>query len=168
MSQIAVIYTGGTFDKSYNPKDGSLHFQESFLPQLLTQSRLSQEIQLYPMPMIDSLEMDESYRQALVDQIDLIAEDRILIIHGTDTAVETALYIENTFSDHSKKIVLTGAMVPSRFQNSDALFNLGASFQWLNSVNEYGVWLCFHGKSFSPKDCFKDLKSLQFKEKGPQ
>lgn len=43
---------------------------------------------------IDSLYMEDSYRDTIVDTCKNSSQDRILITHGTDTLVETAQYLE--------------------------------------------------------------------------
>ena len=56
--------------------------------------------------------------------------------------METANYINNEVSD--KKIVLTGAMLPERFTNSDAPVNLGIALGCIDFI-ENGVYVAMHG-----------------------
>ena len=38
-NSIQIFITGGTFDKSYNYKDGELYFEKTHLPEMLKRSR---------------------------------------------------------------------------------------------------------------------------------
>ena len=60
-----------------------------------------------------------------------------------------------------KTIVLTGAMQPARFRNTDAIFNLGyaiAAAQHLPS----GVYLAMNGQIFTPDAVQKNRAAVQF------
>ena len=48
----------------------------------------------------------------------------ILITHGTDTIVDTAIYLNQL---KNKTIVLTGSLKPALFIDNDAIFNIGCS-----------------------------------------
>ena len=63
----------------------------------------------------------------------------------------------------NKTIVLTGSMVPYKYEDSDALFNLGSS---INSVQllPAGVYICMHGKVFGAENVKKDAKKMEFVE----
>ena len=54
--------------------------------------------------------------------------------------VETATYL----SGFNRTIVITGAMKPERFSNSDASINLGAAIAACQTLNE-GSYLVMHG-----------------------
>ena len=51
----------------------------------------------------------------------------IVITHGTDTMVETGLYLQKAFPALQIPVVLTGAMTPLGFEGSDGLQNLTES-----------------------------------------
>ena len=53
---------------------------------------------------------------------------KFIITHGTDTMIETAQFLSDI---KNKTIVLTGAMKPERFYNSDASINLGVGHRCL-------------------------------------
>ena len=55
---------------------------------------------------------------------------------------ETAKYLANNIDN--KLIVLTGAMRPERFTNSDAEINLGAAIATANLIDS-GVYIAMHG-----------------------
>ena len=51
----------------------------------------------------------------------------IVITHGTDSMVDTALYLQRVLEARAIPIVLTGAMTPLGFEGSDGLQNLTES-----------------------------------------
>ena len=68
--------------------------------------------------------------------------NKIIITHGTDTMMDTARYIAERVS--GKLIVITGAMRPERFSNTDAAINLGSAIATANILDE-GVYIAMHG-----------------------
>jgi len=77
------------------------------------------EVDITTLMMKDSLEMTDEDRKIILGNCKKIAEDKILITHGTDTMVETAKVLANSIKD--KTIVLTGAMIPYKYGSSDGL-----------------------------------------------
>ncbi len=120
---LRIIATGGTFDKQYDPLTGQLVFGESAIPSALARARITVPWQFEALMAIDSLDMLDSHRQQILAACERSAETRIVIVHGTDTLRETAEVLGQ--AQLPKTIVLTGAMVPYRIDQSDALFNLG-------------------------------------------
>src|SRR5690554_5887138 len=95
--------------------------------------------------LIDSLDMKPANRQAILESCKKAPEDEIVIIHGTDTMVETAAILGKAAL--SKRIVLTGAMVPYAVANSDAIFNLGCAVGAVQLVTP-GVYIAMNGRVF--------------------
>ncbi|TXT42994.1 MAG: L-asparaginase [Spirochaetes bacterium] len=120
---IRVIVTGGTFDKHYDEIRGELTFRESHVPEILKRARVKVPVAVEPNQLIDSLQMQDENRRAVLDSCSRAEEDRIVITHGTDTMTTTAALLGAAGLE--KTIVLTGAMVPYQVQDSDALFNFG-------------------------------------------
>ena len=87
---LRIIATGGTFDKHYDPLAGNLIFRDSVLPEALDRARLSLPVKFEPLLALDSLDMQDSHRQQIREACERSAEDRIVIVHGTDTMPETA------------------------------------------------------------------------------
>ena len=96
--------------------------------------------------MIDSLEMNDAGRAAMVARCRDAAERAIVITHGTDTMVETARALAAA-GLAGKTIVLTGAMVPYAFGSSDGLFNLGSALSFVQ-VLPPGVYVAMNGRHF--------------------
>ena len=139
---LRIIATGGTFDKCYAPIDGSLGFAESCLPVLIGESRIQPAPVIEILMLVDSLEMTPEQRRSLVAACQAAPESHLVIIHGTDTLVESAAAIAAT--GLNKTIVLTGAMVPARFDASDARFNLGFALA-ASRLLPAGVWVTING-----------------------
>jgi len=72
-------------------------------------------------------------------------ERHIIITHGTDTMADTARLIGSAGLD--KTIVLTGAMIPYRILDSDALFNFGTAFSAVQLLPA-GVYISMNGRIF--------------------
>ena len=85
---IKILTTGGTIAKTYNEISGKLIFDEKYLSKMLFQSRIFVERKVLMFK--DSLEMDEKDRQIILKAVEESLEDKIIIMHGTDTIVESA------------------------------------------------------------------------------
>ena len=142
---LRIIATGGTFDKHYDPLTGNLIFLDSVLPEALDRARLTLPVSFEPLLALDSLDMQDSHRQQIREACERSAEERILIVHGTDTMPETAQVLGQAAL--KKTIVLTGAMVPYQFTQSNALFNLGFACA-AASLAATGVYIAMNGRLF--------------------
>jgi L-asparaginase len=143
---IRILVTGGTFDKEYDELTGTLFFRDTHVQEMLRRGRARLELAVETVMMIDSLEMDDRGRQAIVARCRDAAERAIVITHGTDTMVETAGAIAAAGLD--KTVVLTGAMVPYAFGSSDGLFNLGSALSFAQ-VLPRGVYIAMNGRHFA-------------------
>ena len=143
---IRLIATGGTFDKHYDAIHGQLVFGESHLAAALARARLTIPVVLETLPLMDSLDMHDIDRQRIVDACTASCEDAIVIVHGTDTMVETASLLGSAAL--AKTIVLTGAMIPYEIANSDALFNLGFACGIAQTLGA-GVYVAMNGRYFA-------------------
>jgi L-asparaginase len=72
--------------------------------------------------------------------------------HGTDTMTLTARALS---SIQGKTIVLTGALAPSRFSESDAAFNLGMAFATAQLAKS-GIYITINGSVFPADRVQKD------------
>lgn len=156
---IRIVATGGTFDKHYDAVKGVLGFDKTHLPQVLAQARISLPVAIQELMLLDSLDMQESDRQRILQTCSQAHEERILIIHGTDTMRETAEVLGK--AQLSKAIVLTGAMIPYEVAGSDALFNLGCAIGMVQYL-AHGVYITMHGQVFSWNNVLKDRAAGRF------
>lgn len=150
---IRLIATGGTFDKSYDPLAGRLTFENTHLPEILETSRIADPVELEIEELVDSLEMGEDRRMAIVESCRRSPESHIVVVHGTDTMTLTARLIGRAALE--KTVVLTGAMIPYAVARSDALFNLGSAFMAAR-VLPYGVWIVMNGRALPWNEAVKD------------
>ncbi len=150
---IKLLITGGTIDKSYNMNNGELHFVDSHIPSMLTEARCKADFELDKILLKDSLEMDDSDRQKILDNVLASEQSRIIITHGTDTMVQTAQFLVPQVAD--KTVVLTGAMIPYVFEKSDSLFNLGSAFSAVQCLPS-GIYITMNGKVFNADNVVKN------------
>jgi L-asparaginase len=143
---LRIIATGGTFDKHYDEIAGKLTFAASHLPQVIQRARITTEIALEELPLLDSLDMQDIDRRRVLASCTHATEQAIVIIHGTDTMRETAAVLGAAALE--KTIVVTGAMIPYAIANSDALFNFGFACG-VAQVLPHGVYVAMNGKIFA-------------------
>ncbi len=113
--------------------------------------------------LIDSLDMRQSNRLRILESCRAAPEEQIVITHGTDTMTETAEVLGTAGLD--KTVVMTGAMVPYVFGNSDAVFNLGCAIVAVQ-VLPRGVYIAMNGRIFPWDRVRKDREHGVFLEKG--
>ena len=150
---LCVIAAGGTFDKHYDELSGKLGFGSSVLPAVIAQSRIGLPVRLEELPLLDSLDMQQEDRQRIVEACRRAPEDRIVVIHGTDTMADTAQMLGQ--ANLGKTIVLTGAMIPYAIANSDALFNFGMAVGAVQALPP-GVHVVMSGQVFAWNNVRKD------------
>ena len=141
---ILFIQTGGTIDKDYPhiTKGWAFEFGEPATKRVLEKLNPSFEYKIVTAFQKDSLEITNDDRQKLVDLINAEQSSHIIITHGTDTMIDTASYISDTIKD--KVIVITGAMRPEQFSNSDAPINIGSAITAVNLLTQ-GIYIAMHG-----------------------
>ncbi|MDO9548673.1 MAG: asparaginase domain-containing protein, partial [Candidatus Marinimicrobia bacterium] len=108
----------------------------------------------------DSLDMNESDRQLILEKISGAPHEQIVITHGTDTMIDTAKTL-SVIQD--KTIVLTGSMQPARFKNSDAVFNIGCAMAAVQAL-PHGVYLTMNGRIFDPFSTRKNVGENRFEK----
>lgn len=150
---LRILVTGGTFDKDYDEIHGRLYFHETHVPEMLRLGRCRLPVTVDTLMMMDSLDMTDTDRAAIVDRATACGEQRLVITHGTDTMVETAQALAARVA--GKTIVLTGAMIPYAFGSSDGLFNLGSALSFAQ-VLPAGVYIAMNGRCFTWDRCRKN------------
>jgi L-asparaginase len=142
--KILFIQTGGTIDKDYphTTKGWAFEFGEPATNRVLKKLNPSFGFEIISAFKKDSLEVTDEDRQQLADIILQRPEEKIIITHGTDTMMETGKFLEQKVG--SKLIVITGAMRPEMFTNSDADLNIGSAIATANLMQK-GVYLAMHG-----------------------
>ncbi len=159
---VRIFVTGGTFDKEYDERTGSLFFKDTHLRDMLKLARCRVPVEVRTLMMVDSLDMDEDDRELIVNQCRKSEQDRIVLTHGTDTMADTARALGEA-AIAGKTIVLTGAMIPFAFGSSDGLFNLGAALAFAQSLPA-GVYVAMNGRVFDWDNVRKNRDIGEFEE----
>ncbi len=156
--QIEIITTGGTIDKVYFDAKGAYEVGPPMVEQILSRARASVPITVTQLLRKDSLEMTDADRAAIGEAVSRSRSARIIVTHGTDTMVATALTLGGI---SGKTVVLTGALEPGRFTDSDAPFNLGMAVAAVQTLAP-GVYIVANGQVFDPKRVRKNLELNRF------
>ncbi len=146
--KVIVITTGGTIEKTYDEESGVLTNRGSQLQEMLKRLRLPYTaIQHHDLLCKDSLEMTDKDRLMIALAVENFLELKapILILHGTDTMELTAQYLYEKIPAVAVPIILTGAMKPFGFENSDALQNFTEALLAATLVPP-NVYISMHGK----------------------
>lgn len=157
--KIRIFATGGTFDKEYDPVSQQLYLKETHLPEMLKFVRSRLHIEIEKLMFKDSLEMTEEDREKMALRCQEVEEEKIVITHGTDTMAETARLIAK--HNLNKTIVLTGAMIPYKFDGSCALFNLGSALAFVQTLSP-GVYISMDGRYFKWDNFKKNKETGEF------
>jgi L-asparaginase len=161
---LRIIITGGTFDKDYDEINGILTFRDTHLPEILRRVRITALVNLEINQLMDSLDMKPANRRAILESCRNSPDAEIVIVHGTDTMVETARLLGE--ANLQKRIVLTGAMVPYAMAQSDAVFNLGCAVSAVQLVTP-GVFIAMNGRVFPWNNVRKNKSEGIFEEIQP-
>jgi L-asparaginase len=155
---ILVLTTGGTIDKAYFDALSEYQIVESGIPDLIAQARVALPFRVMELMRKDSLELTDADRALIAAAVREAPERHVVITHGTDTMTETAKALSGV---DGKTIVLTGALSPARFAETDAPFNLGMAFATAQ-VAPSGVWIAMSGQVFDGLKVRKDRAAGKF------
>jgi L-asparaginase len=158
-SAIEILTTGGTIDKVYFDAKGGYEVGAPMVAQILSQARVTDTISLVELLRKDSLEMSDADRALIREAVARSDAARIVVTHGTDTMVLTARALKGI----AKTIVLTGALQPGRFADSDAPFNLGMAVAAVQILPP-GVYLAANGRIFDADRVVKNTALNRFEE----
>ena len=159
--KITVLNTGGTFNKRYNPIKGQLEVPtDNIALDKIVKSCHNVEFDIKNIVSKDSLEFTQEDRETILETILNSKNDKIIIIHGTDTVDLTSKFIEDKIE--GKKIVFTGAMVPMSIDEVEATMNFSQAIGFLNAPIEDGIYLSMHGVVVSASKLVKNRELGQF------
>tara|TARA_Y100000817_G_scaffold277725_1_gene240038 strand:- start:112 stop:597 length:486 start_codon:yes stop_codon:yes gene_type:complete len=159
--KVAILTTGGTFDKVYFDANSEYSIGDPCITSILDEGNVNSDYRIQSILKKDSLDITSKERQIIKNSVEECAEERIIIIHGTDTMVETAKSLEDI---KDKTIVLTGAMQPARFKKTDAIFNSGFALA-AAQILEYGVYITMNGMVFHSDNVRKNIDLGKFETK---
>ncbi|CAA6825007.1 MAG: Asparaginase [uncultured Sulfurovum sp.] len=143
MKEILIISTGGTFNKVYDPLTGTLEIDKESKAVEQIASKWLCKLHLLNIIGKDSLDINTSDRQALVENIRKSTYQYIIVIHGTDTMDITASYLDKAKLD--KSIILTGAMVPYSIDPTEATANLASAYGYTHLLKNSGIYIAMNG-----------------------
>jgi L-asparaginase len=104
--------------------------------------------------------MTEADRVLIRERVAAEPAARIVVTHGTDTMIQTALASKGILN---KTAVLTGSMQPARLRVTDAGFNLGTAITAVQMLPP-GVYIAMNGCIFNPDTSRKNVACPCFEE----
>lgn len=170
---ILVLGMGGTIaGLAFNPEDSPLQYQagqvgvEALLGHI--QSAIPEGVKLvsYQLANINSRNLTDAHltalgtavREALLDA----AVKGVVITHGTDTIEEAGLFLQATCGKlaqtQAKRVILTGAMLPSNAPGADGPSNLLDALRWASTAIDNcpgGIYAVMDGRGCMAMDLAK-------------
>lgn len=155
---IKIFTTGGSVDKIYSTIESNFVVNNPAIVGILETGNVNYQYDIEPLLKKDSLEITDRDRGLILNKVKNNPSRQIIITHGTDSIIDTAKILQAV---KDKVIVLTGAMQPAAFINSDAQFNIGGAIIAVQTLAE-GVYIVFNGQVWDPDMVVKDLDGNQF------
>ncbi|MDX1379768.1 MAG: asparaginase domain-containing protein [Xanthomonadales bacterium] len=152
MSKLLIVTTGGTIDKIYFDDKSDYQVGEPQISQILHAMHVAFDFEVSALLRKDSLHITADDRKLIRAAVAASDATHVLITHGTDTMVETAAELKGL---EDKTIVLTGALNPARFRDSDAIFNIGCAVGAVQCLPP-GVYIAMNGKVWDPEHVRKN------------
>lgn len=158
---ILFIQTGGTIDKDYPQirKSYSFEIAGPAVERILRRVNPNIRYGIVSLMKKDSLDITDGDRKKIVRYCRTARAKRIIITHGTDTMVQTARALG---AIRNKIIILTGAMRPEKFTDSDAMFNVGSAVGAMSCLPA-GVYIAMNARIYPWNRCRKN-KDCKFVE----
>ena len=158
MRHLKIITTGGTIDKLYFDDASEYKIGQPVIGDLLNSFNVAFKFEVLSLMKKDSLYINDDDRELIKQVIKKSDEKHFLITHGTDSMVATANYLSDI---PGKTIVLTGALTPAKFQNTDAIFNIGCAIAAVQTLDE-GAWVIMNGRVWHPDEVAKNRDENRF------
>lgn len=163
VKRVALVSTGGTIEKTYDPLSGVLANQVSVLDIMLASLDLRHlEIERVALMNKDSLDMDPADHALIASTAQALARDHdgVVVVHGTD---RLAVSGEATLAlgVPPSPIVFTGAMRPYELRTTDALQNLTEALLAVQLLAP-GVYVVMHGQALAFPGVYKDRDHWTF------
>lgn len=158
--KILFIQTGGTIDKDYPrlTKGYAFEITTPATERILEDVNPCFDFEIIPLLQKDSTELTDDDRNTIYHTCVTNDATKIIITHGTDTMIETVTRLADI---QNKTIILTGAMRPERFANSDADFNIGVAVGAANTAPP-GIYLAMNGIVYKYNEVKRDTTTGQF------
>jgi len=162
--RITIITTGGTISKTFDEHSGALQNHRSVIELILDGLRLPDlSISYRHIVSKDSLELTDADRRLIVQTVreELPRSDALVIAHGTDTLSVTGDLILREIPHLGIPIILTGAMRPYEFRDTDSEQNVTEALLACRLVKP-GVYVAMHNRLLQFPGVVKDRASLTF------
>jgi len=159
--KIKFFATGGTIDKVYFDAKSEFQVGPPQVSELLSDANVGFEYEIESVLRKDSLDMTDADRALIRERIAADAASHIVVTHGTDTMIQTALALRGI---PGKTIVLTGSMQPALLRVTDAWFNLGTAVMAAQTMAP-GVYIAMNGRVFNPETSRKNVAAHRFEER---
>jgi L-asparaginase len=156
--KIKILATGGTLDKIYYDDKSDFHIGEPMVIPILEEANVTFDFEVESILKKDSHHMNEADRETIRLKVQQDPCDQIVIIHGTDTMIKTALCL---LEIENKTIVITGAMQPARMRYSDSAYNIGVATNAVQLLGP-GVYIAMNGQIFDPRTTTKNVAKSRF------
>ena len=158
--KVKIFSMGGTIDKLYFDDLSRYEVGDPQVAEVLKEAEVHFDYEIEDVVRKDSLLLTEADRQLLRQRIAASPHRLALVTHGTDTMVDTGQALKGI---PGKVIVLTGALSPYRFRQSDATFNIGCAIGALQ-VLPPGVYIAMSGRVFAIDHVRKNREARRFEE----
>jgi L-asparaginase len=158
ISKLLIITTGGTIDKIYFDDKSDYQVGEPQISQILHAMHVAFDFEVTALMRKDSLHIGDPERELIRATAAASSIKHILITHGTDSMAQTAEVLRDI---EGKTIVLTGALNPARFRDSDAIFNIGCAVGAVQSLPA-GVYIAMNAKIWDPRHVRKNTRENRF------
>ena len=165
--RLTILTTGGTIDKTYDEFQGNLRNEVTAIDVMLDSLRLPDLVIRHAEVMHkDSLEMTDEDRLMIAEAVRNAAStsDAVIILHGTDTLSETGELLARECRGLGIPVILTGAMRPYEFRDTDALQNVTEALLAARLLED-GVHVAMHNRILRFPGVVKDRQAGTFVRK---
>lgn len=167
--RVKIILTGGTIAKTYNEADGSMRVSHRVIDRILAELRLPDlEISFHDLLSKDSLHLTDSDRELIVGAVRIAVadSDAVVVLHGTDTLEITGEKLHAEIPAPRVPVILTGAMRPYEFRDTDAVQNVTESLLACR-LSPPGIYVAMHNRVLQFPGVRKDRAKLNFIKHAP-
>ena len=162
--RLTILTTGGTIDKTYDEFQGSLRNEQTAIDVILDSLRIP-DLDIHHLEVMhkDSLDMTEEDREIIAKAVcdATTTSDGIVILHGTDTLADTGDHLFEKCTELEIPVILTGAMRPYEFRDTDAVQNVTEALLAARQL-EGGVYVAMHNRVLKFPGVVKDRQALTF------
>ncbi len=158
--QMEIFTTGGTIDKVYFDAKSSFEVGDPQITEVLREANVTLEYRVTPLMRKDSLDLTNEDRANIRQAVLASPTAHVVITHGTDTMIDTARALADV---PGKTVVLTGAMQPARFRQTDAVFNIASAIIAAQTL-PVGTYIAMNGRIFAPAKVHKNVELNCFED----